>query len=168
MRNQGHENLTELLTRFMDAPTAEATYKDIEAGEQLLDACPAPLPDAGLLAVIRAQMAVAALRKHRIIRLVHGSLAAAAAVIVLALIGLLGPGSTEPSGVSYAAILPTALWESEDITADDRDLAYFSSEISQIEAQMQALNGDESEVGVGAPEELEMELMAIQAEFLKG
>ena len=96
-------------------------------------------------------------------------MAAAAAVVVLALIGLLGPGSANRSTLSYVAIMPAVLWDSDDIVADDLDLAYFSSEIGLIEAQMQALDADESGVGGSdASDELEMELMAIQTEFWKG
>jgi hypothetical protein len=168
MRDQAHENLIELLQRFMDEPTARAAHEDIQAGERFLEAYPAPTPDVRLIATIKTQMAVAALRRHRIARLVHGSLAAAAAVIVLALIGLLGPGSANRSHMSYVAIIPPAIWESDDITADDLDLAYFSSEIGQIEAQVQALDAGESESGSGALDEFEDELMAIQADFWKG
>jgi len=168
MRDQAHENLIELLRRFMDEPTARAAHEDIQAGERFLDAYPAVQPDARLIATIKTQMAVAALHRRRIVRLVHGSLAAAAAVIVLALIGLLGPGSANRSPMSYVAMIPPTIWESDDITADDLDLAYFSSEIGQIEAQMQALDAGESESGTGTLDEFEDELMAIQADFWKG
>jgi len=169
MRDQAHENLIELLQRFMDEPTAQAADEDIQAGERFLDAYPALTPDARLIATIKTQMAVTAHRRHRIVRLVHGSLAAAAAVIVLALIGLLGPGSANRPHLSYAAIIPASIWDSDDITADDLDLAYFSSEIGQIEAQMQALDAGESEIGAGTlVDEFENELMAIQADFWKG
>jgi len=168
MREQAHENLMELLRRFMDEPTARTVHEDIQAGERLLDAEPAPTPEARLIATIKTQMARAALRRHRIVRLVHGSLAAAAAVIVLALVGLLGPGSPSRPPMSYAAIIPAAIWDSPDITADDLDLAYFSSEIGQIEAQMQALDAGESEGASGALDEFENELMEIQTDFWKG
>ncbi len=168
MRDHAHENLIELLRRFMDEPTAQAAHEDIQAGERLLEAYPALTPEARLIATIKAQMAVAALRRHRIVRLVHGSLAAAAAVIVLALIGLLGPRSADRPHMSYAAIIPAAIWDSDDLTADDLDLAYFSSEIGQIEAQMQALDAGESEGGSGTLDEFENELMAIQTDFWKG
>jgi hypothetical protein len=168
MRDRAHENLIELLQRFMDGSAAKAAHNDIQAGERWLDACPAPAPGTQALAAIKVRMAASALRRHRITQLVRASVAAAAAVIVLASIGLLGPRSASQSPASLAALIPTAIWDSDDITADDLDLAYFSSQIGQIEAQMQALDGDESELGVGAPDELEMELMAIQAEFLKG
>jgi hypothetical protein len=169
MRDQAHENLIDLLRRFMDEPAARAAHEDIQAGQRWLDAQPAPAPEARLIAALKTQMAVAAFRRHRIRRLVHASLAAAAAVVVLSLIGLLGPRSTNRAHLSYAAIIPTAIWESDDLTADDLDLAYFSSEIRQIEAQVQALNAEDSDPGVGGgPEEFETELMALQTEFWKG
>jgi hypothetical protein len=169
MRDPAHENLIELLRRFMDEPAARAAQEDIQAGERFLEAHPVS-PDARLVAAIKTQMAVAALHRRRIVRLVHGSLAAAAAVIVLALIGLLGPGSANrPTMSSYAALIPPAIWDSDDITTTDLDLAYFSSEIRQIEAQVQALEaGDNGTADNDASDEIELELLALQAEFWKG
>jgi hypothetical protein len=153
----------------MDEPTARAAQEDIQAGERYLNAYPAPSPDAQLLAAIKTQMAVAALRRRRIARRVRGSLAAAAAVIVLALVGLPGPGPANRPHVSYATIIPPAIWESDDITTTDLDLAYFSSQIRQIEAQMQALEtGDAKAIDNDTSDEIEMELLALQAEFWKG
>lgn len=168
MTDPTRENLIELLQRFMDEPTARNAQEDIEAGERCLEAYPAPTPEARLLATIKTQMAVAAVRRHRLVRLVQGALAAAAAVIVLALIGLPGPRSAHGPRLSYAALIPPALWDSHDITTDDLDLAYFASEIRQIEAQVQALDEGESESGREIPDEFENELMAIQTDFWKG
>jgi len=84
MRDRAHENLIELLQRFMDEPAAQTAHEDIQAGERWLDdAPPTPAPNARLLATIKTQMAVSALRRHRMRRLFHASLAAAAAVVVL-------------------------------------------------------------------------------------
>jgi hypothetical protein len=168
MKDRAHENLIELLQRFMDEPAARAAQEDIQTGEQWLEACPAPLPDARVIAALKVQMPAAALRRHRIAQLVRASAVAAAAVIVLGLVGLFGPATTSRSSLSIAGLIPAAVWESDDIMVDDHDLAYFSSQIGQIEAQMQTLDGGESEIGVGAPDELESELLALQAEFLKG
>jgi len=168
MRDRAHENLIELLRRFMDEPAARAAHEDIQTGQRWLEAYPAPAPEAQVVAMIKGQMAVAALRKRRITQFIRASVTAAAAVIVLGLVGLFGHGPGSRTPLLCGDLLPTALWDSDDLTADDLDLVYFSSELGQIEAQMQALDGDETEIGVGAPEELEMELMAIQAEFLKG
>jgi hypothetical protein len=172
MRDRAHENLVELLRRFMDEPTAKAAHEDIEAGERWLDACPAPRPEEQVLAAIRTRMVLAAQHRARFSRWIRVSLAAAA-VLVLAAIGLLAPHSTsQPHRASYATLMPAAIWESDDLTADDLDLAYFSSEIRQIETQVQALDADMGDNGLspagGVPEELEMELIAIQTEFWKG
>ncbi len=169
MTDQARENLTELLRRFMDAAAAETAGKDIRMGEAILDAHPAPSPDGRVVASIKAQMAAATQRRHRHVRVFQGSLATAAAVVMALLIGLSSrdPGNRPP--VAYASIIPTAVWESDDITSDDPDLVYFTSEIRQIEAQMQALEAGEGETpGSGMVEELEMELMRIDTEFWKG
>ncbi|OHB64333.1 MAG: hypothetical protein A2Y76_01970 [Planctomycetes bacterium RBG_13_60_9] len=70
--------------------------------------------------------------------------------------------------MSYAAIMPAAIWESDNLAVDDLDIVYFTAEIRHIETQMQALESDEGEVGGGGPDELESELMAIETEFWKG
>lgn len=169
MRDQAHENLIDLLQRFMDESAARTAHEDIEAGERWLNTQPAPAPETRLLAALKTQMAAAALRRHRVRRLIHASLAAAAAVVVLSLIGLPGSRLARRPHLSYAAIIPTAIWESDDLTSDDLDLVYFSSEIRQIEAQVQALSAEDSDAGVGGgPEEFETELLAIQSEFWKG
>ena len=101
--------------------------------------------------------------------MLRGALAAAAAVIVIAMIGLLGPDSTSRTPMVHAAIIPAAIWESDNIEAEDLDLAYFTSEIRRIEAQMQALEaGDSESHGSGTLQELEMELMNVEIEFWKG
>ncbi len=169
MTDQARENLTELLRRFMDAPGAETAERDIHEGEAILDAHPAPLPDDRVVASIKARMAAATHRKHRRVRVFRGSLATAAAVVMALLIGRFGRGPGNGPGVAYASMIPAAVWESDDIASDDPDLAYFTSEIRQIEAQMQALEAGEGEAaGTGMVEELEMELMRIDTEFWKG
>lgn len=153
----------------MDEPAAREAHADIQAGERWLDAYPAPAPPSRVIAAIQTQMIRSAQRRHRMVRLVHTSLAAAAAVVILALVAQLGPRSASRSPSPYMAFIPTAIWESDDITAADLDLAYFSSEIRQIEAQMLALEtGDGETADHDASDEIEMELLAIQAEVWKG
>ncbi len=167
MKDQARENLIELLQRFMDEPAAGAAQEDIQAGERWLGAYPAPAPRSQAIAVIKTQMIVAARRRHRLVRLAHGSLAAAAAIVILALIGQLGPHPVSQS--RSMAFIPAAIWDSDDITTADLDLAYFSSEIGHIEAQMLALQaGEEETADNDASDEIEMELLAIQTELWKG
>lgn len=169
MRDHARENLTELLRRFLDEPAARAVQEDVDAVDRILDAHPAPAPSPGTLTTVKALMVAAALRRRRRIRMFRGAVAAAAAVIVTVLVGQYGHSPTGRPSISLASIIPTAVWESHDIAADDLDLVYFTSEIRQIEAQMQAIETGETEVrGNNTLDELEMELIAIETEFWKG
>ena len=170
MRERTRENLTELLQRFMEASAVPATDRDIQAGERILEAHPAPAPDSETITFIKAQMAMAGLRHHQWrVRVFGGSLATAAAIITIALIGLLGRGPMQGPAVSFATLLPASIWESDNLAADDLELVHFTSEIRQIEAQMQALDADESDTDVnGTLEDLENQLLAIETELWKG
>lgn len=169
MKERTPENLTELLKRFMDGTAAEAAAEEIRAGERLLEACPAPAPAARTLAAIKICMTTAALRHRWRVRVFRGSLAAAAMVVMALLIGLPAQRPTPRPGMNFATILPTSVWESDNLAADDLQLIYFTSEIRRIEAQMQALETEETDMDSGgSPDDLERELLAIETEFWKG
>ena len=56
-----------------------------------------------------------------------------------------------------------------DIAADDEDLAVFTAQIEQIEAEVQTLqSGQDTGNGESTLVELEMELMEINSDFWKG
>lgn len=168
MEDQTRENLNDLLRQFLDPTQAEAAGRDIPAGERLLDAHPAPMPSSETMTRIRGEMAATFAGRHRIIVTFRRSLAAAA-VIAFALFGLLDRGPTGPTHVFEASILPAAIWDSDDVAAGDLDLARFTAEVRQIEAQLQALDASDDEaVSSGAVEELEKELRQIETELGKG
>ena len=158
-----------LLDRFFGVTEAGAAAEDIRVGERILKAHPAPAPDAALIDWINAQVAARLARRRRLSRL-YRSLVAAAAVIVVASIGWLGHSPTPSTTVSRASIIPAAVWESDDIAADDVELMYFNSAIRQIEAQVRVLESGEGQVETVGPavDEIEMELIAIETEFWKG
>lgn len=169
MRDPARENLTGLLRQFMDESTARAAQEDIKTGERIMEGYPAPAPTARTLSTIRALTAAAALRRRRRIRIFRSAMAAAAAVVMTVLISLYGRNPTGRPGVSFASIIPAAVWDSDDPAADDLDLVYFTSEIRQIEAQMQDLESGDTEIrGKKTLDELELELMAMETEFWKG
>lgn len=169
MKQHAHENLTELLRRFMDDSAAQAVQADIEAAERILETHPAPVPSPETLATIRALTLAAAARKRHRTQIFRGAVAVAAAVILTVLIGRQSPAPTAGPRVSFASILPTAIWESHDIAADDLTLVYFASEIRHIEAEIRALDSQETEIRrADALKELEMELVAIETEYWKG
>jgi hypothetical protein len=169
MKDHARENLTELLRRFMDDSAAHSVQADIDAAEKLLEAHPAPAPSPAALTAIKVRMVATAVRRHRRVRIFRAAVAVAAAMLLTVLIGQFDRTPTGRPGISFASIIPTAVWESHDLTADDLDLVYFNSEIRQIEAQMQAIEAGEAEQdGSDSVDELELELIAIETEFWKG
>ena len=77
--------------------------------------------------------------------------------------------NVESSKVSYASIIPAAVWEGDDIAVDDTDLAKYTVEIEQIENELTALQSDEEDLDSDSTiTEMEMELMEINSEFWKG
>ena len=169
MNPNTRENLTELLRRFMDDSTAQATQADIEAAERILDDHPAPTPSCETLNTVRILTLAAVARKRHRIQIFRGAVAAAAAIILTVMIGRQNPVPMTDPKVGLASILPTAIWESHDIAADDLDLVYFASEIRHIDAEIRALDSPETQVRrTDALRELEMELVAIETEYWKG
>jgi hypothetical protein len=166
MEDQTRENLDSLLRRFLDPAQARAAREDIRAGEQLLRDFPAPVPSRETLALVKAEIRTVLWRRYRIRRIVRRSLAAAA-VITFAAIGLLERGPAGRPAVYHATLLPAAIWDSDNIAADDLDLVYFTTEVGQIEAQLAALDSGEA-FGHGAADELETELVQIETEYWKG
>ena len=173
MENRNSENLRELFEKFFDAEQAESCVEDIQKAEQILRENPAPEPDERLIANIKAEIAVRlqAVRVHRFRRIIYEVAGAAAAILIVAAVSLqlfekAPPGRRE---VGYASLLPTAIWESDDIAADDEDLAVFTAQIEQIEDEVQTLQSDE-DTGNGDSTivELEMELIEINGDFWKG
>ena len=136
MENQDRESLRELFGRFLEPGEAERAAEEVWQTEKLIERYPAPAPGVQMLADIKRRMNDAFTRRHRLTRVAHRILAAAAVIVVVALVGLLGRRPTSPADVSYASLIPTAIWDSDDINSDDVELAYFTAEIDRIEAQI--------------------------------
>jgi hypothetical protein len=78
-------------------------------------------------------------------------------------------GAGESREVATASIIPTAIWESEDIAVDDAELGTFVDEIEELEGDVLALElGENGGNGYEAIEELEVELEEIEGVFWKG
>jgi len=147
--------------------------EDIQEGEEILREYPAPEPSAALIADIKAEIGERLLGRKRISwrRVVYETAAVAAAVIILAVVSvkLFERPSDEPGRVVYASIIPTAIWESDDIASDDTALAMLTAEIEQIEEEALALRlGGDVGNGERVIAELEMELIEINSDFWKG
>jgi len=166
MNDQNQENLKELFEKFMDAKQAQKYVEDVQKAEEILREHPAPEPDDMLIANIKAEIAMRLpVRRTSVFKhIAYKALSIAAAVIFITAIGLrlFDNGAREPGPVQYASIIPTAIWESDDIAADDADLVIFTTEIEQIEEELLALQlGEGDGNGNSIITELEMEFIEI-------
>ena len=172
MNGRNNENMKELFEKFMDAEQAESCLEDVQKAEQILREHPAPEPDSMLIANIKAEIAMRlpAGRIYTFKQIAYKAIRIAAAVIFLSAIGLRLFEKDDESGtaVYIAAVIPTAIWESNDITTDDENLSIFTTEIEQIEEELLALQlGENLRNGDRSVSELEMELVAINSDFWK-
>jgi hypothetical protein len=168
MNSQNDENLKELFERFLSAEQAQSGVEDIQKGEQILREHPAPEPDNTLIANIKAEIAMRlpAKRTNVFTKIAFRAAYAAAAILIISAISL-SLFDTPPieTGVS---IMPTSIWESDDITTDDADLAIYTIEIEQIEDELRSLqSGEDIGDSDSSLSELEMELVAINNDFWK-
>jgi hypothetical protein len=174
MNGRNDENLKELFEKFIDAEQAEKYAEDVQKAEQILREHPAPEPDDMLIANIKAEIAMRlpAGRTGVFKQIAYKTVSVAAAVIFLTAIGLrlFDKGGVETNGAQYASIIPTAIWESDDIAAADANLVIFTVEIEQIENELLALQlGEDDGNGDSSITELEMELIEINnSDFWKG
>jgi hypothetical protein len=172
MNERNEENLKELFEKFLDSGQAERNAEDIRKGEEIFREHPAPEPDGEVIGDIKAEVARELLvRERRVFKqVVYKTAAVAAAFVIVAVVSVkLFEKGGEQQKVAAASMLPSALWESEDIAADDVDLAILTAEIEEIESEALALElGEDGGNGLAELAELEMELMEIDSDFWKG
>jgi hypothetical protein len=173
MDDQNQENLRELFEKFFDTEQAESCVEDIQKAERILRENPAPEPDDMLIANIKAEIALRlqVSRAHRFRRIIYEVVSAAAVILFVTMIGLqlFQKPATESGTVNTASILPTKIWESDNIAVDDEDLAVFTTQVDQIEDEVTTLqSGEDTGNGDSALNELEMELIEINNNFWKG
>ena len=175
MDNRDGENLTELFEEFFDAEQAQEYIEDIRKGEQILREHPAPEPDDMLIANIKAEIAMRlpARKVHSFRQTAYRAAAVAAALIILTALSVQifdkDRQPEERGPFVQASLIPTAIWESDDIAADDMKLATFTAEIEEIENEVTTLqSGGSRSNGEGTIVELEIELIEISSDFWKG
>jgi len=175
MNDENQENLKELFEKFMDAKQAQKYAEDVQKAEEILRENPAPEPDDMLIANIKAEIAMRLPgRRTYVVEHIGYKLACAAVTImILAAIGLKlfdNDGGEPDNRYNYANIIPTVIWESDDIAAADANLVIFTAEIEQIEDEVLTLQlGDYDGNGESSVTELEMELIEINnSDFWKG
>jgi hypothetical protein len=171
MRDQNLEDLKELVERFFEAGQAERCLEDFQKADQILAEHPAPQPDDMLLSSIKAEIAMrlparrTKIARHRL----WEAAGMAAAVAIVTFLSVQWSHRPAERGGYYASLLPTAIWESNNLAADDADLAVFTAEIEQVRNEVVALeSGDDTPDPDSAVTELEMELVEISSDFWKG
>ena len=172
MNERHDENLKELFERFLSAEQANEAVKDVVQGERILREYPAPEPDRELIADIKSKAAARLLsRRVSVFRTVaRRAVAVAAAIVILAVVSvrLFEIGGDQSGGVADAPAIPSALWESDDIAADDMELAVLTAEVKQIEAEVLTLQlGENGQDGERVVAELEIKFAEIQSDFWK-
>ena len=167
------ENLNELFERFVDSRSAGEAAEDIEKGEAILREYATPEPSMKVLAKTKT-MAAEALeqrKKRELRRAVYKVVAVAAVFFIVASIAVKiferGPVGSE-EGLA-ASVIPNAVWEGDDIVADDADIAVLTAEVNQIADELLALRlGDNGTNDQGGVYDAEMELIEINSDFWKG
>lgn len=167
------ENLNELFEQFFNAKDAKEAVEDIRAGEQILRDNPAPEPSKELLIKIKSGFAAGLrLKSARTMRtIVYKAVAVAAAFIIISIVtvSIFEKGDVGPAQAYAYAEMSREIWESDDITTDDLHLAYFITEIEQIEEDILAVeSGEYGGIGDYDIDDIEMELIAINTDFWKG
>jgi len=173
MNERNEEDLKDLFEKFLNAEQAEKAVEDIRKGEEVLREQPGPEPDWELIAGIKAEVARELFGRKKTLskQVVYKVAAVAAAFLILANVSvkLFERGARERGGFVNASVMPAVLWDSEDLAADDVDLAILTAEIREIEEDALALrlgeNGGNGHIDLA---ELEMELMEINGDFWKG
>jgi hypothetical protein len=176
MSDSGKENLKELLAGFMDEVSAREAAQDIEKGDELFRANPAPQPSEALLAEVRKRMVLAAKRRQVITlrRRIWASAGVAAAIMITmaAAVKLLDRQPIEQIKAKYASTTTNSIWGSDDTTADDPDITVMAAEVESIENELSGVsgvqlveNGDTDGTDIG---DLETELIETSGDFWKG
>lgn len=172
MNDRNDENLKELFESFLSPEQANEALKDVAQGERILREYPAPEPDKELIADIQSKAAARLLPgRASVFRVVAGrAIAVAAVIIILAAVSvrLFEIGGGQSGSAAYASIMPTALWESDNIAADDTDLAVLNVEVEQIENELRTLLlGENGANGERDVMKLEIEFIEIEVHFWK-
>jgi hypothetical protein len=170
MDGQGPENLKELLEKLFDVERVASCLDDFQKAERLLRDYPAPEPDDALVANIKADIATRLLARRAKIfrRRLWEAASVAATLAVVALVGARLSHGPSRQTENYASLIPTAIWESNNIAADDADLARFTTEIDQIKDEVSALDSGEQAVdSASTVTDLEADLVEINSDFWK-
>ena len=175
MTDKKNENLKKLLDKFFTSEHARELTENINSADQLLADTPAPIPDAELIAKIKAKTAQNLHQRQTVKtfkRALYKAASIAALFFILASITVKlfeKPNSKPQQRVITASIIPSAIWDSVSLLEDDEDLAILNAEIDEMEGALISLQLNETTNNETDPvTELEIELIEINSDFWKG
>lgn len=173
MYDRDKENLAELIERLYHGERAGIVLEDYRKGEQILRENQSPEPAQTLIANIKAEIAllIPARRARLARRRMYRRAAVAAALIIIIGIGMsiLDERDSETVKVATAGLIPTKIWESNNIASDDEKLSIFTAQIDQIENEVINLESG-NDTGYSSDrwvEEMEIELIVVRNAFWK-
>lgn len=175
MNNQNEENLKELFTKLLGTEQADQAAEDFRKADQILSE-QSISPDNSLIAEIKAKVNDS-LQRRKTNTFKHFAYKIAAVAAVFAILATVSvqffeKNVNQPVEVVAASTMPAWIWETDDISGTDPELATLSAEIEQIEEEFSALrfseNDDNSGNGSEDLIELEAELIEIDNTFWKG
>jgi hypothetical protein len=172
MNDRKAENVKDLFERFLSTEQADEAFKDVVQGERILSENPAPEPDKQLIADIKGQVAtrLAGRRANVLTQAAWKVTAAAAVIVILAVVSvrLFEIGGDRSGAVARGAMVPKAIWESDDIAADDGDLVVLAAQVKEIEGEILTVQlGENGRNGERAVMELEIEYVELKSDFWK-
>jgi len=173
MNDRNRENLAELIEKLYHGEQAWEVLEDIQKGEQILRDNPVPEPEPALIVDVKAKIArILPVRQVKLARWrTYKRAAVAAAVIIIAAIctTLIDKNAPESQKArQFTGVIPARIWESNNIAADDENLAVLTAQIEQIENEVTNLEtGDDATSSTESIEEMEIELIVVSNDFWK-
>ena len=172
MNDRNEENLRELFERFISGKEAENCIEDFAKAERILQQYPAPEPTEELIAAINSKIAetLRIRKEHTFRRLAYRLAPVAAVFIILASVSIrLYVSNNRPENVVYGRLIPSAVWDSENIAADDRNLVVLTTELDELEFEFATLeSGENGGNGGSAITELEIDFAEINTDIWEG
>lgn len=172
MNDRNEENLRELLEGFISSKEAENCIEDFAEVKRILDENPAPQPTEELVAAINYKIAEALRlrQEHTFRRLAYRLAPVAAVFIILASVSIrLYVSNSRPEKPGYVRLISSAVWDSENIAADDRNLVVLTTELDELEFEFATLeSGENGGNGGSAITELEIDFAEINTDIWEG
>lgn len=172
MNDRNEENLRELLEGFISSKEAENCIEDFAEVKRILDENPAPQPTEELVAAINYKIAEALRlrQEHTFRRLAYRLAPVAAVFIILASVSIrLYVSNSRPEKPGYVRLISSAVWDSENIAADDRNLVVLTTELDELEFEFATLESEENGGNGGsAITELEIDFAEINTDIWEG